>query len=91
VVLPVAFGVEEAEVGPVVGSAVLPVDEVVLVQWLHECREPGCPLADVAWLVLGTEDQRLLAQRADPFWRAASVMVTRSMVAGSLFLLRAAQ
>jgi hypothetical protein len=59
--LSVAFGVYEAEVGSIVGPAIPPVHEVVLVQRFHGRREPGGPVADVVWFVFGAEGVQVAA------------------------------
>src|SRR5258708_5086136 len=65
-VLAVAFGVNEAKVGPFVRSAVAPVGEVMLVQRLLLQGEPVDPQPWTIRLVLGSGDQRLFAERTKP-------------------------
>jgi hypothetical protein len=66
VVLAMAFGVYEAEVGSLVCAAVAPVDEVMLVQRLPRGLQPPDPRLRAVWLVLGSGEQRLIALGAQP-------------------------
>ncbi|MFD0516444.1 IS3 family transposase [Streptomyces aureus] len=58
--------VHEAKVVPLVRAAVSPVGEVMLVEHLLRGREPVDPLAWTVRFVLGSDDQRLLAERTEP-------------------------